>query len=131
MAKGLAVTVLRELRDPHKQTHNYLSSVDGEFSWGNTTEEEHKACLGMMATNDIAESPFGGWSQQVQQFGRLLGIHASARGIARMNKDFTRNIKQPSNNGLFHKLSPHMKHSLITFALSISQERQAKAERML
>ena len=82
MVKGLAVTVLRELQDPHKQTHNYLSSVDGEFSWGNTTKEEHKACLKMMATNDIAETPFGGWSQQVQQFGRVLGIHASATGIA-------------------------------------------------
>ena len=32
MAKGLTVTALRELQDPHKQTHNYLSSVDGEFS---------------------------------------------------------------------------------------------------
>ena len=48
-----------------------------------------------------------------------------------MNKDFTHNIKEPDKNGLFHKLSPNMKHSLITFALSISQEQQAEAERML
>ena len=48
-----------------------------------------------------------------------------------MNNDFTCNNKEPNNNGLFHKLSPNMKHSLITFALSISQEQRAEAERML
>ena len=78
MAVELANCLLNELRDPTKATSDYLSCVDGKFSWGMTSDEEHAACLGNMATNDPAESPFAALTQQLQGFGRLLGIHASA-----------------------------------------------------
>ena len=66
MAIEVSDCLLTELRDPKKVTSNYLSSADGEFSWGKTTDEEHVAGIGMMATNDPAESPFTGLTQQLQ-----------------------------------------------------------------
>ena len=104
-----------------------MSCVDGEFSWGQTTDEEHQACIGKMATNDPAESPFAALTRQLQGFGRLLGIHASAVGHARFNKDFSRDLRNPQNDGAFHRLSPEMHDSLLEFALSIAPEvRQAE-----
>ena len=44
--------------------------------------EEHTACIGKNATNDPAESPFAPLTRQLQCFGRILGIHASAVGHA-------------------------------------------------
>jgi len=32
--------------------------MEGKFSWGYTTEEDHNALIGKMATNNFAESPF-------------------------------------------------------------------------
>ena len=58
MAVIMAKCWLKELRDPKKGTLNYLTSVDGKFSWGNTSEEVHEAFLGKYTTNDTAETPF-------------------------------------------------------------------------
>jgi hypothetical protein len=122
MAVELANCFLKELRDPTKATSDYLSCVDGQFSWGQTTDEEHYACMGRMATNDPAESPFALLTRQMQGFGRLLGIHASAVGHARFNGDFTRDFENEDNNGAFLKLTPEMHDSLLTFALGLSPE---------
>ena len=105
MAVKVAVCTLQELRDPKKATSDYLSSAEGKFSWGGTTEEEHQACMGKMATNDPAESPFATLTQQLQSFGRVLGIHASAIGQARINGNFHRDIKDESNNCAYLRLS--------------------------
>ena len=120
MASEVAETILNELHDPRKATSNYLTSVEGKFSWGQTTEKEHYAFLGKMATNDSAESPFASLTQQLQSVGRLLGIHASAVGHARMNKDFTHNIEDSSHDGAYHQLSNEMRQSLLQFALNVA-----------
>jgi hypothetical protein len=120
MACEIAQTILKELRDPNKATSDYLTSADGKFSWGQTTDEEHAAFLGKMATNDSAESPFASLTRQLQQFGRMLGIHASAVGHARINGDFVRDYKNPDNDGAYHKLSDEMRSSLLTFALQVA-----------
>ena len=65
MACEIAQTILKELRDPNKATSDYLTSVDGKFSWSQTTDEEHVAFLGKMATNDSAESPFASLTRQL------------------------------------------------------------------
>ena len=57
LALEVAQCFLEDLCDPTKATSDYLSSAEGKFSWGETTEEEHMACIGKMATNDLAESP--------------------------------------------------------------------------
>ena len=59
-------------------------------------------------------------THQLQSFGRLLGIHASAVGHARMNKDFTRKIEDSSHDGAYHQLSHEMRQSLLQFALNIA-----------
>ena len=122
MAIEVAKCMLQELRDPDKATSDYLSSTGGEFSWGKTTDEEHHACIGRMATNDPAESPFAALTRQMQQFGRLLGIHASGMGQAKFNGDFNRDYKDKTKNGLYHQLPPDMHNSLLKFALSIAPE---------
>ena len=108
MASEVAETILNELYDPWKATSNYLTSVEGKFSWGQTTDEEHYAFLGKMATNDPAESPFASLTHQLRSFGCLLGIHASAVGHARINKDFPRDIEDSSHDGAYHQLSNEM-----------------------
>ncbi len=52
-------------------------------------KEEHDACIGKNATNDPAESPFTKLTRELQCFGIILGIHASAVGHARINSDST------------------------------------------
>ena len=74
MAVEVALCLLEELRTPRKATSSLLSSEDGKFSWGNVTDEMHKACIGKMASNDVAESPFAALTRQLQSFGRLLGV---------------------------------------------------------
>ena len=118
MAVEVAQCMLTELRDPKKATSDYLTSAEGQFSYGFTSEEEHQACIGKMATNDPAESPFAQLTRQLQNFGRILGIHASAVGHARVNGDFKRDINNPQLDGAYHKLSKEMRESLLMFALN-------------
>jgi hypothetical protein len=68
--------------DPKKALSKYASVVAGEYSWGKTTEAEHPASIGKKPTNDPAESPFAVLTQQLQTFGHVFRIHASAIGQA-------------------------------------------------
>ncbi len=54
MTGKVATCLLNELCDPRKATLDYLMSKGGDFSWGNTTNNEHKAYLGKMVTTDPA-----------------------------------------------------------------------------
>ena len=49
---------LWELGDPGKVTSDYLSSINGRYSWKNTTNEQHKKLERTSATNNTAENPF-------------------------------------------------------------------------
>ena len=122
MAVEVAECFLKELRDPKKATSDYLTSEGGQFSWGYTTEDEHMACLGKMATNDPAESPFAALTSQMKSFGRILGIHASGVGQARFNGDFDRDLNDGNEDGPFYQLPEEMRNSLIKFALDFAPE---------
>ena len=113
----VAPAILKEFRDPKKALSDYVSAVDGKYSWQQTTEDEHQASLGKNATNDPAESPFAQLTRQLQVFGRVLGIHASAVGQARINGDFKRSINGESQEGEYFKLTPEMRESLMGYAL--------------
>ncbi len=118
MAQDVAApTVKKEIVDPKKAMGDYASVVAGKYSWGETTEAEHLASIGKDATNDPAESPFAALTQQLQTFGRVLGIHASAIGQARMNGDFNRNIDTNTAEGAYWKLSEEERQSLLTYAI--------------
>ena len=68
MACEIVDCVLHELHDPKKATSHYLTSTDGKFSWGNTTDNEDFACLGMMGNNDHTESLCASLTHQLQYF---------------------------------------------------------------
>ena len=74
----------------------------------------------MMANNDPAESPFASLTHQLQSFGQLLGIHASALGHARVNGDFHWDFNNSSLDGAYHWLSANMHHSLLHYALAVA-----------
>ena len=61
----VAQYLLKELCDPKKATLDYITNKDGVFSWGNTTDKEHLACLGKMATNDLDKVPFAALTHQM------------------------------------------------------------------
>jgi hypothetical protein len=119
-AQELAPAVIQQIEDPKKALSDYASAVDGKFSWGQTSEDEHIASIGKNATNDPAESPFAQLTRQLQCYGRVLGIHASAVGHARINGDFKRDINNSSNDGAYFKLSPEERQSLLAYALCAS-----------
>ena len=50
MAVEVAKCLLKELRDPNKAISDSLTSEEGVFSLGHTSNEEHQACIGKMAT---------------------------------------------------------------------------------
>ena len=101
----IASCLLTELQDPKKATSDYLSSGEGKFSWGYTTQEEHQACIGMMASNDPSDIPFAQLTRQFQSFGHVLVINAAAVGHARQNGDFRCISGDYEGVGAFHKLS--------------------------
>lgn len=57
--------MLKELHNPTMATSCYLNSTAGLFSWGNTSDDEHFACLGIRETDDATESPFASFSHQL------------------------------------------------------------------
>ena len=54
----VTMCLLKELCYPKKGTLDYLTSEDGDFSWGNTTDKEHKAYLGKIVTTKSSRSSF-------------------------------------------------------------------------
>ena len=120
MACEIAECLLEELSDPKKATSDYLSVIGGKFSWSETTEEERNACLGKLATNDPAKSSFASLTRQLQAFGRVLGIHSSAVGQARVNGDFEHKHINGLQDGAYHCLPPNMRQSSMKFALKIA-----------
>ena len=52
-----------------------------------------------MATNDPAEGPFAALTSQLQYFGRVLGMHASGVGQARLNGDFDLDLNDGNADG--------------------------------
>lgn len=115
-----AKCIFQELRDPKKATSDYLSSVDRDFSWDNTSEEMRKNLIGTFSTNYLAESPFGSLTHQLDNFNMILSSNASAVSQARMNGDFNRKELGHKNDGAFHQLSDQLKWALIVTELKFS-----------
>ena len=94
-------TILKELRNKNKATHDNLSSLDGMCSWKMATELEKKAVLGITATNHVAESSFGGRTQVLTNH-RTVGLtSAGAIAMTRQNGDFATKPMFASNKGNF------------------------------
>lgn len=63
-----AKAIVKELCDTKKETSQYLSSINGPYSWKNTPPNIQKALLGKNATNDNSERCHGAGSRQLQVF---------------------------------------------------------------
>ena len=105
----MASCLLTELWYPKKALSDYLSSCKDKFSWVYTTQEEHQACIGMMASNGPSESPFTQLTRQLQSLGRVIGINAADVGYVRQNGDFRCSSGDYEGVGAFHKLSDEMR----------------------
>ena len=114
-----AKAMLKELRDPTKATSKYLSSLDGSYSWKNTSPEVHKSLMGKMATNDVSEKNFATGTHELQVYGTINLDRAMAIGVSKCNNDVGRKLnigkktKESTTDGLLHQLPPRMQTSLI------------------
>ena len=64
-----------------------------------------------MATNDPAEGLFAAFTPQLQYFGRVLGIHSSGVGQARINGDFDIDLNDGNTDGTYYMLSENTRKS--------------------
>ena len=108
LGKIIAQTILKELRDPNKATHNHLSSAGGIYSWINCTELEKRAGVGVHATNNVAESSFGGLTEVLTNHSTVGFTSAGAMSMTRQNGDFLTIPILATNKG---------NHILISFIL--------------
>jgi hypothetical protein len=82
---GVATTLLTELTNPKKSTHNYIN--DGLLAFDNLSVAEKEASLGMRANNDPSEGIFATFTDVLCNSGRISIDSAAGIGQARYNKD--------------------------------------------
>jgi hypothetical protein len=92
-AVGIAATLLTELEDTKKATHQYLSAVLGKHSQAVITEEEELATVGVPANNDPSEGGFATLTDILQCSGRISLQSAAGIGRIRYNGDMARRRK--------------------------------------
>ena len=78
LAGIVSESFLRELRDANKASYKYLTSSGSSFSYTHCPEEIRKDMIGKWATNDIAESCFGGVTSHIQRYSRINISNAAA-----------------------------------------------------
>ena len=149
---GVATTLLTELIDPKKSTHNYINK--GMRAFNNLSLiVEKEASLGMRANNDPSEGNFATFTDVLCNSGRISIDSAAGIGQARYNKDLNRNhgrfvtgrkdkgtrTDQSAETGAFHMLSEKLQDSLLAvakkngnrsrrqFTASLRRQREARA----
>lgn len=136
LAGTAAATIVVEMGDEKKATHNHLSSADGKWSWEQTTDAEHEAGKGKLAVNDPAESSLGRTTRQLQAYGRISIGNAGGVAQSNANRDLDRGaseLSKPSKRrkagvpdlGYFHSLPPKEKESLLRYAVSYAATMRA------
>lgn len=92
-----------------------MASSNGEI-----LQMKNIAHPGMMATNDLVESPCALLTCPLLSFGQLLELDASAVGDVRVNADFHQDFNNLSLYGAHHGLSVNMHNSLSHYKLAIA-----------
>jgi hypothetical protein len=72
----VATTLLPELTDPKKSTHNYIN--DGLLAFQNLSQAEKEASLGMRANNDPSEGNFATFTDVLWTAGGRISIDSAA-----------------------------------------------------
>ena len=98
---------------PSSRTYKYLSISGSHFSYDHCPETTKTAMLGMMATNDHAESSFAGVTAQIQTYGRI-GMHGAAAVSDMQRNKFlsgptTKKGIAKNERGLFHELPEELR----------------------
>ena len=78
LAVIMAKALIGKMVDSDWVNWNLLSESGGEYSWDGSSDELKESLIGLMATNCLAESSFGGVTAQLEVFGRLKLTHAAA-----------------------------------------------------
>eukprot|EP00966_Prymnesium_polylepis_P327719 7383562-Prymnesium_polylepis.3 len=101
--------------------------MSGIFSWAETTEAEHEAGKGVMASNNPAARGHGLTRRQLQVFGRIGIGNAGAVSQAIANGDLDRSERYDrgsrrkghaeSKCGAFFKLPEEMREALLLVSL--------------
>ena len=73
--------------------------MDGEYSSDGSSDKLKESLIGLMATNFLAESSFGGITTQLEVFGRLGLSHAAA--VSDMQRNGV--LKRPTTKKNFEK----------------------------
>jgi hypothetical protein len=89
LAVGVAMTLLTELTNPKKSTHNYIN--DGALAYAKLTQKEKDASLGKRANNDPSEGNFATFTDVLCTSNRISLGSAAGIGQTRYNKDMNRN----------------------------------------
>jgi hypothetical protein len=124
---GVATTLLTELTDPKKSTHNYIN--DGMLAFNNLSNAEKEASLGMRANNDPSEGNFATFTNVFCNFGWISIDSAAGIRQARYYKDLdcihgcfvtrgkkSRRTDQSTDTGAFHALPEKLQSSLLAVA---------------
>ncbi len=92
LASSTRTTMIMELDDHNKSTHEYFAVVDEKKSQRLLSEEEKKALPGIMANNDLSESGFLAMTQVLSDFGYIDLLSASGIGQTRFNGDIQQDL---------------------------------------
>ena len=124
---GSASTMLTELTDPTKSTHNYVSKANGKYSQVKITDKDVTATLGNRANNDTSEGNFVTFTDIICNGGRISLKSAAGIGQSRYNKDMARDHAKFMTGrkskvdlltpelGTFHKLQEKLQNLLLAF----------------
>jgi hypothetical protein len=126
LSVGVATTLLTELNNPKKATHNYIH--DGLLAFNNLSQTEKDASMGKRANNDPSEGNFSTFTDVLCN-GEHISINSAAGiGQARYNKDLNRNHalfvtggkgkskSKPTEMGSFHTLPEKLQDSVLAVA---------------
>ena len=125
--------LLGELENQKKATYKYLSMSESNFSFEHCPDATKDAMIGLMATNDLAESSFAGVTAQVQCYGRIGMCNAAAVSETARNGFLSRPLSKKDiendDRGLFHGMPEELKVTLIMVAMEDAPEtRQNNSE---
>ena len=128
----VATAMLSDIRDKTKATAAYLLSTDGAMAWGtDAARRAHEATRGVDATDDAAESYWGGFTEYYNKHGTIAvasaagvvtarandiyGARADARLItkSRKGKRVGPAVRESASGGLMRQLTPEMRETLI------------------
>jgi hypothetical protein len=89
LSVGVATTLLTELIDPKKATHNYIH--DGVLAFNNISQTEKDSSMGKRANNNPLEGHFATFTDVLCNGGHISIDSAARIGQARYNKDLNCN----------------------------------------